>query len=300
MIPVIFSTDHNFIMPTGVAICSMLLSAGDEYYDIYILQADNVTDDDREKLRLQVSSLSPDSRISFIGMTDKFAGSYETRGISTATYYRLMIPWLLPNLDKAVYLDGDIIVKTPLTELYDTDVEGKYAAGGAPATSDGWKSMQRYFSKIGADYREYVNAGILLINCEQQRKDKLDLQFEKMSQKKFHYQDQDIINVVCRNNIVHFSSRFNLKPKLYAADETQDEKVIIHYAGDKPWKCFTYAWNEWWDVYRRSLFWDPQFYYEVSASILNPGKQLKNLRRKGFDKMNQILANYKAPFKKND
>lgn len=62
MIPIVFSTDHNFIMPTGVAIFSMLECAIDTKLDIFILQSDSVTDNDRETLRSIVFPYS--SRIS--------------------------------------------------------------------------------------------------------------------------------------------------------------------------------------------------------------------------------------------
>jgi len=41
VVPVVFSTDHNFIMPTGVSIQSMLECSTDVDCAIYILQANN-------------------------------------------------------------------------------------------------------------------------------------------------------------------------------------------------------------------------------------------------------------------
>ena len=51
IVPVVFSTDHNFIMPTGVSVQSMLECSNDVNCDIYILQAGNVTDNDRDLIR---------------------------------------------------------------------------------------------------------------------------------------------------------------------------------------------------------------------------------------------------------
>lgn len=293
MIPIVFSTDHNFVMPTGVTICSMLLSADTEVYDIYILISRDVTYDDREKLKLQVAELSPSSKISFLEMGDSFKSGYEVRGISTACYYRLMIPWLLPEIDKIIYCDVDVIIKTSLKELYNVDLEGKYVAGTVPSTKDGWAHMKKYLSRLGLDYREYINSGVLVINSALQRRDALDKEYAKLAERKFIYQDQDIINIVCKGRISHFSCRFNFKPSEYGIHQEVGREIVIHYAGDKPWNGFCYAWDEWWEVYKKSIFWDGEFYHKISSAILNPLEMAKVLKRKTLFKMKLLLAKFK-------
>lgn len=274
-------------MPTGVAICSLLLNSGADKYNIFILEGEDVDAEDRQRLTMQVNTLSPESRISFISMGNIFDGGYEIRGISKACYYRLMIPWILPDLEKVIYCDGDVIIKTPLSSLYKTEIEKLYVAGGETNTPEGWESMKSYFDKLNLDYRTYINSGVLVINCELQRRNGLDKVYNSLSKKKFLYQDQDIINIACKGKIGHFSNRYNLLPSKYATSKELTENVVIHYAGDKPWNGFTYAWKEWWNVYEKSVFWDREFYHQVSASILSPKKQLKRLKRKALDKIKQ-------------
>lgn len=55
MIPIVFSTDHNYIMQTGVSLCSLLQSANDCRYDINIIIAENVTEADKDILCRQVA-----------------------------------------------------------------------------------------------------------------------------------------------------------------------------------------------------------------------------------------------------
>lgn len=294
MIPIVFSSDHNFIMPTGVAICSMLMSAGKESYDIYILCAPDITEKDKEMLSLQVKSISEDSRISFLDMGEKFKEGYEVRGISTACYYRLMIPWLIPDIDKIIYCDGDVIINTPLTDLFAIDLEGMYVAGTVPSTAEGWIGMKKYFAKIGLDYRDYINSGVLVINSALQRKDSLEEEYNRLSIKNFHYQDQDIINIVCKGRISHFSCRFNLKPSELGLIEGLGQEVLIHYAGDKPWKQFSYAWDEWWRIYKRSLFYDGRYYHDVSSRILNPRHQMKVFKTKSTQKLRQYWVKFRS------
>lgn len=293
MIPIVFSTDHNFVMPTGVCICSMLLSAEATIYDIYILASPDVTGADRELLERQVKSLSRDSKITFVDMGDKFKDGFQIRQISTACYYRMMIPWLLPHLDKVIYCDGDIIINTPLSDLFGIDMDGLYVAGSIPSDDIGWFKMKGYFDKIGLDCNEYVNSGVLVINSRLQREAGLDKEYDRLSKKKFHYQDQDIINLVCKGKIAHFDCRYNLAAPQYGLiPRLADGKVLIHYAGDKPWKCFTYAWSQWWSAYEKSLFKDDRFYHLISSKILNPKDYFLNLSRKGKHKIQQLMSKY--------
>ena len=39
-------------------------------------------------------------------------------GIPKQTYYRLFIPWILSDCDRALYLDCDMLVRSSLEELY--------------------------------------------------------------------------------------------------------------------------------------------------------------------------------------
>ncbi len=48
--------------------------------------------------------------------------------ISVATYFRLFSTELLPELDKAIYLDCDILVRGSLKELWNMDMGGNYLA----------------------------------------------------------------------------------------------------------------------------------------------------------------------------
>lgn len=290
MIPIVFSTDHNFVMPTGVTICSLLLSADNETYDIYILASPDVTEVDKKNLENQVKTISPESTISFIEMGESFNNSFEVRNISTACYYRMMIPWLIPNVDKIIYCDGDIIVHTPLTELFDIDLKDKYVAGNNSVTGKGWADIKKYLYGIGLDNKEYINSGVLVINSALQRKDNLKVKYEELSKKKFLYQDQDIINIVCKGKIRHFHFKYNLPPYYLGVHKEINNRYILHYAGDKPWRTFTYAWEEWWEVYKKSLFCDMKFYHDVSANIISPIGQLKNYKRKASIKFRIKLS----------
>ena len=56
-IPVVFAADHNFVMPTCVALSSLLKNSEGETYDLYILSDTDVTSADRDILSGHVTRL---------------------------------------------------------------------------------------------------------------------------------------------------------------------------------------------------------------------------------------------------
>lgn len=46
--------------------------------------------------------------------------------ISKISFARLLIPTGLPNVDKAIYLDSGLIVRTDIAKLYEIDISDYY------------------------------------------------------------------------------------------------------------------------------------------------------------------------------
>lgn len=272
MIPIVFSTDHNYVMPTCVTIAS-LLQSGKENYAIYVLVADDVNEDDRSLLRNQVAELSAGSVIDFLSMGGAFDGGFEIRGISKACYFRLLIPWLLPDVEKVIYSDVDIIFRTGLRELYSTELGEDYFAGVVARGSV--KTMKKHISRLGLDPEAYINSGLILINAAKMREDNMKETFLKLAEKKLLFQDQDIINIASKGRIRFLPERWNMSPAWLAEDvkagkcDGTTRGCVLHYSGLKPWEAMTYCWNEWWDTYKATKVYDPTFSYKVESRILS-------------------------------
>jgi lipopolysaccharide biosynthesis glycosyltransferase len=86
---------------------------------------------------------------------------------SNATYWRLGLPDCLPELDKVLYLDCDLIVRHDLADFWAIDLGANLlAAARDPIGAEVPKLAQ----DCGGDY---FNAGVLLINLAQWRKEDL-------------------------------------------------------------------------------------------------------------------------------
>lgn len=289
MIPVVFSTDHNFIMPTYVAISSMLANASRQC-EIYLLVADDVNNEDKELM--QQLAVCHNAAIEFISVGDIFDNTYSVRGITKATYFRLLIPWILPKHDKVIYLDGDIVVTGDIAELYDYPVDDSNLIYGVrtPGFSTN-KKIRNEISEKGLDFKEYVNAGILIFNSRKLREEDFKPIFMSHIDKKYSFQDQDILNITCRNRIGHLPLKFNfigiIRPQIKEPflgmglatsnqiDDAENRPVIIHYAGAKPWKEFTARWHEWVEYYKKSPFYSQKLIDDITSKVLFPKFSLK-------------------------
>lgn len=298
-IPIVFSTDNNYVMPTGVAILSLLESAKPTtVYNIFVLINDDVTEESKSLLRKQVECF-PNHSIDFINVGKVFENSFQIRNISVATYSRLLIPWLLPQFDKIIFSDVDVIFRIDLSEVYNIDLSDKFVAGVLGNGLRFNNKAVKYFNKIGLNAVDYANAGFLLINSKLQREHNLINSYLEHSKKNYIYQDMDIINIVCKGKIVYLSKTYIIagldfnnfisgKPDLLELyrnpylspigkdltkavdDYKRRENCILHYPGPKPWNTFTHAWKEWWNTYQCSIFYDPDREIKISQSILRP------------------------------
>lgn len=295
MIPIVFSTDHNYVMQTGVCIYSLLHSADKCHYSIFVIIDENVTCLDKRQLESQVSQFNGHS-IDFVNINNQFNGWYEVRGISKAAYYRLLIPWLLPDYDKIIYSDVDVIFRLSLQQIYNVDLNDNYLAAVRGAYFRYSKEPAEYAKSIGLSPENYFNSGFLLINAKKQREDNLKDEILKYSTSRLTYQDQDIINLICKGNIIPIEQKYCITPAFYTQylvknpdiynfygtrEEVEDflkgKNCILHYSGAKPWNLFVFGFVDWWETYRASNFYNP--YYELSKyeSIMNPTPSLRGI-----------------------
>lgn len=169
---------------------------------------------------------------------EAFGARLHTRDYySNATYYRLLIPALYPSLDKALYLDSDIILRDDVARLYDTKL-GDALAGAIP---DGFVNhvpvLRRYVeNRVGvpADV-PYFNAGVLLMNLAEMRRVRFGELFASLLQAvTFRVaQDQDYLNVICRGRVRFLPDEWNYMPLAPA----RSEPALVHFNLDnKPWQ----------------------------------------------------------------
>lgn len=288
-IPVVFCFDDNLVMQAGVCMTSLLLHANhDTFYDIYIFHSNNAQFPVTGYLN-KLKSAYPNCNISYKNVGDSFDNAYETRGITIATYYRLLIPDILPQYEKVFYFDVDIIFRNDLTEVYNSDLADYYVAGVATPISDITDYVN---SEIGMQINEYICGGTLLFNSKKIRKDNLIPRFIEEAKVNRRFQDQDVLNIVCKGKIKCLPPWFGMvgtiheifadpNQKYYSEKEVQYalKYGILHYNGGKPWVYFCYNFDIWWEYYRKSIFFDLQHYHNFYVRKMREYDTLTLMKR---------------------
>lgn len=294
-VPIAFAFDNNLVFPACICISSLLMNAkSGTFYDIFILHSS------KDSLDKRLLNKLPDSfkqcRIQYVQVDNTFDNAFEIRGITSATYYRLLIPELIPQYDRIIYADVDIIFRMDLSSLFEMDLGNNYIAAtrelGMNFTEDGKKYINSMNElKLG----EYIQAGFIVINSKVIREENIHLRFKEWSDKRLKFQDQDILNIVCRGRILYLSLEYNMtdysyllavrKPALLKdlfSLETINYAMNygnIHYNGHKPWKKYSVNFDIWWEYYRKSPFFNQEFYFEFFYKRLNELDQLSLWKR---------------------
>lgn len=193
---------------------------------------------------------------------------------SPSSYYRLMIPKLI-NQDRVLYLDSDIIVSGSLSDFYYSDLNG------APVgVVKDYCTMQTFpFPYLDESVsRNYFNSGVLLIDCEKWRNEKIvDILLETAKEytDQVLYGDQCILNMVLREKAKYYGFAENAQVKYIENIKQQcgvksvnlDRiPIVIHYTAEcKPWL------NQMPELFEREKYW---FFRHLDWSylIMRPNK----------------------------
>lgn len=294
-VPVVFAFDNNLILPACVCLSSLMMSARQEtFYDIFILHSRNLSLE-RERLD-RIPHYFPNCRIQYRAVDETFDSAFEIRGITTPAYYRLLIPELIPEYDKVIYSDVDVIFRMDLTDIYaGTDLTACYVAGVNSLSHLVPEYKAYYERKLHLDPRKIIYSGNLIFNSGKIREDDLIPRFRHQARNKYKFQDMDILNIVCGGRICYLPPSFCLSTIISkaAVDDRQsllqvwsraevDQALLsgtVHYNGQKPWHQYCVNFDIWWEYYRRSPFFDPKFYFDFFYSRLNVLDQLSLWKR---------------------
>ena len=278
-VPVAFAFDNNLILPACVCISSLMMNADkDTFYDIFVLYSDKSGLDRRSIDSIPVHYAN--CRLNYCPVDGSFEQAFETRGITVATYYRLLLPELITEYDKIIYSDVDMIFRMDLSEVYGTDVSGNYLAATHDVGINLSPAGRKYIASMrGLEAGEYVQGGFLLMNLRKMREDGMAEKFRALVGGKFRYQDQDILNLSYSfYYAVHHMQEFQA---LCGTDDTAEamDAGNLHFNGHKPWKKYCVNFDIWWEYYRKSPVFDRQFYFDFFYSRLNEFDRLSLWKR---------------------
>lgn len=268
-INIAFCFDRNITGQVQVAVASLLdhAAAGGVHYHIYCICTPEAAAVETP-LKKIAEARDRDTTLTVKAVENPYRNAYEVRGISAGTYLRLMLHRLLPDVDKVLYVDVDVLFCSDLTGIWRTDVKDCVLAAvkGAVNLSDKWEwnSGRSYWHCLEGMKGRYINAGVTLMNLAQVRMRNLEEEWNRWTKEQLYYQDQDILNITCKDAIRYLPPKYNrlaymeekdydrfVSEGVFTAQECREaakQPVVIHYAGDKPWKRYdTNLGYLWWD-----------------------------------------------------
>lgn len=251
-IPIFFAVDDGYSPFLAVALQSLTDNCSDENrYLIKILNTDISSENRRKIAKYERNNVD----IEFVDLNyyiQKIKDKLYTRDYySKTTYFRLFIPNLYPQYDKALYLDSDIVILDDIANLYNIDM-GNDLVAAAPDDVIQFNEVFRVYAEkvVGvADYHRYFNAGVLLMNLHQLRTFKFQEKFLFLLDRiKFAVaQDQDYLNRLCKGRVKLIDRVWNRMPIEDPKIRTEDVKLIHYNLAYKPWHFE--------DILYKEFFW---------------------------------------------
>ena len=126
-VPVFFASDKNYLPYLTVAVKSLVNKTSENNnYNIYILTNDLTNDDIYEMKALEKANVN----INVVDVNPKIESIKSKVALrdyySVSIYFRLFIPTLFPELDKAIYLDSDIVLNRDIADMFNEDIGNNY------------------------------------------------------------------------------------------------------------------------------------------------------------------------------
>ncbi|MBR6778872.1 MAG: glycosyltransferase family 8 protein [Clostridia bacterium] len=293
-IPVFFASDKNYVPYLTIAIKSLANKISNKYmYKIYILTNDLKDEDiseikQCEKTNLKVDIVDVNEKIESIKNKVALRDYY-----SVSIYFRLFIPSMFPQYDKAIYLDSDIVLNDDIANLYNVDIGLNYLGAVLDEVVYSNKDFV-YYTREALDVTEkqYFNSGVLIMNLKKFRKNNIEDDFYKWVNS-YNFgavaPDQDYLNVTCKNSVKYLKPGWNKMPMGKCLEDK--DLYLIHYnMFMKPWKYENLMFEEYfWDIAKTTSFYDK--IKQTQASYTQEQKDADRIGGENLIKLALNIAN---------
>lgn len=265
-VPVVFISDDDFIMPTCVAVTSLLANRHpDTEYLVTIIMAECNTSSE-EKIR-RLEGRGAVIRLLHASL-EEYRDIKQMQHVPVSCLLKFDLCDFIKDFDKILYLDGDVIVREDLHTLYETEIGDHYAAA------------VRDLESVKEDHGN-INAGVMLYNTGKIRKERLNEEMKaiRRSLGDRASMDQQAFNIATKKDYLYLDPRYNCVPgkildqqDIYTIEEINrvygtsyssnrelyETAAIYHYAtSNKPWKYTFMSWaKDWYAYYPQSPFGD--------------------------------------------
>lgn len=229
-----------------------------------------------------------------------------------ATFYRLLAPYVLPpDIEKAIYLDADIVVNMNINELWQVELGYSPLAAADELRADSFShpmnASHNYLVKSGlVGYNDYFNSGVLLMNLNVLRdKEETIMRGVKFvgDNPQLQYLDQEVLNYLFSKSYLKLNEKFNFFVReARARREMMPARKIYHFAGavfglnmgdpfNRMWLKY-FAKTPWFDEETIGRLYDgfEQIYNGLKNSMINISAMMSGKTRAFFTTPENVEA----------
>lgn len=257
-----FASSDLFKKPTKVMLCSFLKhNPGKHTFHFVFLDTSEKTRNEFKSLIEKNGSLYIEHRLD-CAIFDGFK-HYSRFGYTT--YFRVVFPFIVKNVDRLLWIDSDTVVNGDLSYLFEMNLDKSVYGVNYPEE----KCIEQLKLR---DKNTYINCGVLLYNIGKIKKDyTLDgiLSSFVSNQSLYTYADQCFINLFFQDDIGVIPIFYNyiiyrvLKISKSQRKEIVDQGKIIHFVGNiKPWMY----------LYNNPMY---KLYWKYAKSVFGNGYYLR-------------------------
>ena len=258
MMNIAYAFNHYYLEPTLISVFSLLRAKNTgRPVALHLLVEEDLTEEQLSPA-FKMAACFGNCRVSVFYPQKIFQHVFRADGTSCApaegiqvSFFRLYLSKVLPDQDRCLFLDSDLIVRKDLSSLYDTDMDRACFAGVTDPLGRA-ESQRDRMRDHGVRKGRYINSGVLMMNLSRLRRTGLDDRLlARANETAYPYLDQDVINFTCPEEIQLLPKRYNVFPgdvspdyddlRRVIPDNLLDERdfldpAIVHYIGpDKPW-----------------------------------------------------------------
>lgn len=263
-IPIFFSTDDNYVPFLTVALHSLIDNSSTNYNYKTIILNSGLSNENVDTLkRMETENF----KIQFADVNEKIKEISEDLSLrlrdyySNSIYYRIFIPSLFPDYEKALYLDADIVVIDDIAKLYFEDLGDNLVGAITDDVVNGNESFKKYSEvALGLEPNKYFNSGILVMNLEKFREEKIEDKFiHLLSTYNFDTiaPDQDYLNYLCKGKVKYIHKGWDRMPVEDNSFSDEDLHLIHYNMFQKPWHYDGVQYEKFfWEYAQKSSFYN--------------------------------------------
>ncbi|MDI9313097.1 MAG: glycosyltransferase family 8 protein [Hydrotalea sp.] len=241
LVNLFFATDQKYVAFTGLAVATFLKHLNPNFFlNVVIVHDGSVTRQQMEQFGKLRNTNNVENNIAFLDCRNELLVLNEKNlGGTRGTMFRLLLPLIMKNLDRVLYVDSDLIAAGDISELFTMDMKGCAIAasrdlpvyancvatevkvpvrpfmnmlvdGGEQDNAMTWREYLKKYLGIDNNWGDYVNAGVMLFDVKKMWELNLVDGILGEIGRGYVYLDQDILNKHLLTHCLQLSPIWNL------------------------------------------------------------------------------------------